>query len=229
MTLRVLVARFVAMVRRRRLDGTLAEEIGVHLDQLENDHRARGLSAQAAREAARRDFGGVESMKQTYREQSAVAIVDLIAKDLRFAGRTLRKNCAFTTTAAVTLALAIGTNTAMFSVVDAVLLRPLPYRSPEQLAMLWIGTPGQAPQNRPAFSTAEEWRRQSRTFADMAIFDPVSVRWYYLRDHRRPSAECGHPKPQRGCLGAAYAVSRLGDASCGTRRGLVVRHRPTPT
>jgi hypothetical protein len=174
-TLRVLVARLVAMVRRRRLDGFLAEEISAHLDELEKDHRARGLSRHAAREAARRDFGGVESMKQTYRELSTFAMVDSIARDLQFAARILRKNLAFTTTAAVTLALAIGVNTAMFSVVDVVLLRPLPYRSPEQLAILWIGTPCEAAQDRLAFLTVEEWRLQSRTFADMAILDPVSV------------------------------------------------------
>ena len=174
-TLRVWLARLLMIVRRRQLDAGMAEEISAHLDQLEDDHRARGLSAQAARDAARRDFGGVESMKQTYRELSTFAIVELIAKDVRFAARTLRKNSAFTLTAAATLALAIGANTAMFSVVDAVLLRPLPYRSPGQLAMLWIGTPGQGSQDRAAFATAEEWRRQSRTFADMALFDPVSV------------------------------------------------------
>ena len=82
---------------------------------------------------------------------------------------------AFTTTAAATLALAIGANTAMFSVLNAVLLRPLPYRSPEQLAMLWTEDPTQnLREGRSALWDVEQWRSQSQSFADMATFDAVS-------------------------------------------------------
>ncbi|OFW20925.1 MAG: hypothetical protein A3H97_10270 [Acidobacteria bacterium RIFCSPLOWO2_02_FULL_65_29] len=98
-----------------------------------------------------------------------------LVRDLRYAVRALRKSPAFTATSVAVLALAIGANTAMFSVLNAVLLRPLPYRSPEELAMLWTGIPGQNLQGRPAYLTVEEWRRQSKSFADMAVFDPVSV------------------------------------------------------
>jgi len=101
-------------------------------------------------------------------------VSDLV-RDLRYAVRALRKSPAFTATSVAVLALAIGANTAMFSVLNAVLLRPLPYRSPEELAMLWTGIPGQNLQGRPAYLTVEEWRRQSKSFADMAVFDPVSV------------------------------------------------------
>ena len=98
-----------------------------------------------------------------------------LVRDLRYAVRALRKSPAFTATSVAVLALAIGANTAMFSVLNAVLLRPLPYRSPDELAMLWTGIPGQNLQGRPAYLTVEEWRRQSKSFADMAVFDPVSV------------------------------------------------------
>jgi predicted permease len=97
-------------------------------------------------------------------------------QDFRYAARTLRKNPAFTMTAAATLALAIGANTAMFSVLNAVLLRSLPYRSPEQLAMLWIEDPAQnLREGRSALWDVEQWRSQSRGFADMATFDAVST------------------------------------------------------
>ena len=82
----------------------------------------------------------------------------------------------FTATCVAVLALAIGANTAMFSVLNAVLLRPLPYRSPEQLAMLWTEIPSQSVREaRSAYSSIQEWRRQSQSFVDMAVLDPVSL------------------------------------------------------
>ena len=99
-----------------------------------------------------------------------------LARDLRHALRSLVKSPAFTTGAVATLALAIGANTAMFSVLNAVLLRPLPYHSPEQLAMLWIEDPTQnLREGRSALWDVEHWRRQSQGFADMATFDAVST------------------------------------------------------
>ena len=97
-------------------------------------------------------------------------------QDLRYALRGLRKNPAFTTVAVLTLALGIGANTAVFSVLNAVLLRPLPYHAPEQLAMLWAEIPNQAlREGRSAYGDVEEWRARSRSFADMAVFDGVRL------------------------------------------------------
>jgi putative ABC transport system permease protein len=96
--------------------------------------------------------------------------------DLRYGLRTLRRSPAFTTAAAATLALAIAANTAMFSVVNAVLLRPLPYRSPEQLAMLWTEDPSQnIREGRAALWDVEQWKRESQTVADLATFDTVGT------------------------------------------------------
>jgi len=96
--------------------------------------------------------------------------------DLRRAARTLRRKPGFAIAAAATLALAIGANTAMFSVVNTVLLRPLPYRAPEQLAMLWTEDPTQNLREvRSALRDVEQWRSQSQSFADMASFDAVSM------------------------------------------------------
>lgn len=115
-------------------------------------------------------------MKEGYRERRASALVEAMAQDIRYAVRTLRKSPGFTTTSVAVLALAIGANTAMFSVLNAVLLRPLPYRSPEQLAILWTEIRSQnLREGRSAYWNVEQWRGQSKSFADMAVFDPASV------------------------------------------------------
>src|SRR5215510_1944756 len=97
-------------------------------------------------------------------------------RDVRYALRSLWRSPVFTAVALLTLALAIGANTAMFSVVNTVLLRPLPYRSPEQLAMLWTEDPTQnLREGRSACWDVEQWQSQSQSFADMAVFDAVSA------------------------------------------------------
>jgi putative ABC transport system permease protein len=158
------------------MDRELDEEIASHLDEATEEYVRQGLSPEEARSAAQRSFGGVAQTKEVYRQVRSFMWLDEFRRDLRFAVRTLRKSPAFTTTAAATLALAIGTNTAMFSVLNAVLLRPLPYRSPEQLAMLWTEDPAQnLREGRSALWDVEQWRNQSQSFADIATFDATGT------------------------------------------------------
>src|SRR5262245_37937351 len=92
--------------------------------------------------------------------------------DLKFAFRQLLKNPGFTAVAVLTLALGIGANTAIFSVVNAVLLRPLPFKDPDRLITLWERNPAQGyDQNMPATGNYLDWREQSKSFEDMAMFD----------------------------------------------------------
>src|SRR5262245_32484853 len=103
-------------------------------------------------------------MKDTDRERKAFAPVETIAQDIRYAVRTLRKSSGFAMTSIAVLALAIGANTAMFSVLNAVLFRPLPYRSPDELAMLWTEIPSQnLREGRSAYWNVEQWRSQSKS------------------------------------------------------------------
>jgi predicted permease len=173
---RVAAARLRGLFERKRLERELEDEVRFHLEMQIEDNLQAGMNPAEARHAALRSFGAIEPMKEVYRERRAFAVVETAAQDIRYAVRTLRKSPGFTTTCVAVLALAIGANTAMFSVLNAVLLRPLPYRSPEQLAMLWSEIPSQGVrEGRSAYWNVEQWRSQSESFADMAFFDGVSA------------------------------------------------------
>jgi putative ABC transport system permease protein len=174
--LRIFLFRLWALVRSRQIDREIDDEITSHLAEATEEYLRHGLTPEEARRAAKRSFGGVPQTKEVYRQVRSFTWLEELPRDLRYALRTLRKSPAFTATAAATLALAIGANTAMFSVLNAVLLRPLPYRSPEQLAMLWTEDPTlNLREGRSALWDVEQWRGQNQSFADLATFDTVST------------------------------------------------------
>ena len=174
--LRSFLSRLGALGRSRQSDRDIDDEISSHLAEATEEYIRQGLSPEEALLAARRSFGGVTQTKEVYQQVRSFMWLEDMTRDLRHAVRTLRKSPAFTAAAAATLALAIGANTAMFSVLYAVLLRPLPYRSPIQLAMLWTEDPTQnRREGRSALWDVEQWRNQSQSFADMATFDSVGT------------------------------------------------------
>ena len=174
--LRIFLFRLWALVRSRQMDREIDDEITSHLAEATEEYVRQGLSPEAARRAALRSFGGVPQTREVYRQVRSFTLLEELSRDLRYAFRTLRRSPTFTATAAATLALAIGANTTMFSILNAVLLRPLPYRSAEQLAMLWTEDPTQnLREGRSALWDVEQWRGQSQTFADLATFDTVST------------------------------------------------------
>lgn len=134
--LRGLLVRLLALLRRPRLDAELDEELRLHLEQMEEANRRAGMSAEEARRTARISFGNPLALRERAREPYALPLESL-AQDLHFAARRLFRARAFTTVSAATLALGLGVNLALFAVVDAVLLRPLPYPEPERLLSLW--------------------------------------------------------------------------------------------
>ena len=161
---------------RWRQESELDEEIRFHLAREAEERIAAGMSPEEARAAARRDFGNVPLTRELTREAWGWASAEALLQDTRGALRAIRRNPAFSAVAAGTLALAVGVNVVMFSVLNTVLFRPLPYRFPDELVMLWTETPSEdLRENRSAFWNVEEWRRQSRSFRDMAVFDGVAL------------------------------------------------------
>lgn len=172
---RVFAARLAGLFRRRRRERDLADEVRFHLDMQIDDNRRAGMPPDQARRQALRHFGGIEPMKERYRQRRAVALIETTLQDVRYALRALRRSPSYSATAVSTLALAIGASTLMFSVLNGIVLRPLPYRDADRLVMVWREQPTQNLRHgRSTFQTAEIWRR-AESLSDLAILDPVSA------------------------------------------------------
>src|SRR6185503_6072438 len=145
-------------------------EISVHLEMLTKANLERGMSADEARQAALRSFGNIASVKDAAFEIKGGGLVESLLQDVRYALRGLVKQKTFTIVAVITLALGIGANTAIFSVVNELLLRPLPYPNADRVVMVWEVTPSGRHQNPTSRANFRTRREQNTTFEHLAAF-----------------------------------------------------------
>lgn len=163
MTPRRLAQRCLALVRQNRLERELDDEVQAHLELAERDGLARGLAPAEARDEARRAFGGIQQMKETHRDDRSARWIENLVRDVRYGMAALRRDPGFTFVAVSVLALGIGANTAMFSLVDGILFQPLPFPEPDRMVRLWEA-PTPATSNSTTTRNFSEFKQHSRVF-----------------------------------------------------------------
>jgi predicted permease len=174
MRFRQLLHRLLALGRRRQLERELDDEILAHLELAERDASAAGLSPAEARRAARLAFGGVDQMKEDHRDSRGVRWLETLTRDVRYGLASLTRDPGFTVVVVGVLALGIGANAAMFSLVDAVLLKPIPFPDPDRIVRVW-----EAPRPGVTNSTSTldflDWQRLATSFSALAAERPVAA------------------------------------------------------
>jgi putative ABC transport system permease protein len=173
MSTRRLFTGLLALFRKPRFERELEEEIHAHLEAAAEDAARRGLSPDEARDDARRRFGAIEQIKEEHRDGRGIAWLETLLRDFRYALRSIRRAPGFTAVVIAVLALGIGGTVAMFSIVDAVLVKPLPFPEPDHIVQLW-----EAPRPGVVNSTTAPqfvaWKRLATTFDAFAAEQPIS-------------------------------------------------------
>ena len=198
--IRILLSRCAALFRKRELDEELDEELRSHIDFAIEENLRRGMSEEDARRAALRNFGGLTQVKETYRLQRGLPFMEALVQDVRFALRQLRKSPGFAITAILTLALGIGANTAIFSVVNGVLLNPLPFHHADRLVWVWGRI---APAEHVAVSGPDflNYREQNHSFQILSAFERIGIsNWSFH----------GNAKQLQGAMATANFFDALG-------------------
>src|SRR5262249_33490659 len=168
--------RLLSLLRRGRYEREMEEEMRFHLEMQIEQNLSSGMAAEEARYAARRQFGNQTWLKEVSREMWSLNLVETLIQDLRYGARRLMRNPGFTLIAVIMLSLGIGATTAIFSVVNGVLLKPLPYHQPEELIAVRLTAQGGSVKDWDlSASTYFIFREQSGAFQDIGLYKSYSV------------------------------------------------------
>lgn len=168
--------RFSNLFRRNKVDGELEEELQFHLEERTRYNLNAGMSPKAAQQDARKRFGNAVLAKERAHEMNIVQSIETIGRDLRYACRSLRKSPGFTVVAILTLALGFGATTAVFTVVNGVLLRPLPFPDPGRLFLISYQSKDGPLEYRPGLYDKDylEYQQHNQSFEQIATFNEGS-------------------------------------------------------
>ena len=171
-----LLRKLRGFFRKEKLDAEMAEEMRAHLELQTQENLARGMVPDEARFAARRQFGGVEQVKERAREQRSLVLLEHLVRDLRHTGRSLRRNPGLTATVVLTLALCIGANTAIFSAVYALMLKPLPFPAPNRIVEIYY-TYAKADLSKGAAGLIQylNYKGNAKSFSELGLWEPYDA------------------------------------------------------
>jgi len=169
--LKAIKVRIRALFQKRQLDADMAEEMRAHIEMRTRENIEAGMSEDEARYSAMRQFGRVDNIKETCREQRGVTWLEHLVQDLRYGARMLRKNPGFTAVAVLTLALGIGANTLMFSLVNLILFRPLPFPDSDRLARIYRIS-SRSPRDGHSIGEFLDLREENTVFERVAAYYP---------------------------------------------------------
>ena len=213
--MRAWLVRLAGLFNKGRREREMAEELESHLRMHIDDNLRAGLDAAEARRQALIKLGGLEQVKESYRDRGGLPAIETLIGDLRYGARMLLKQPGFTLIAVLTLSLGIGANTAIFSIVNAVLLRPFPYQAPERLVILQEHY--SAGGFSPSYPNFVDWREQNTVFDSI-----VAVR----TNESFNFTGSGEPERMQGRLVSAEFLSTLGVKPLAGRDFLAEEDRP---
>jgi putative ABC transport system permease protein len=225
--LRLMRTRLRGLLRKRSVEREMEEELRFHVRMRAEENVRRGMTSDEAERAALRSFGQWARIKENCRDFKGGGLVEVLLQDVKFGARTLMKNRGFALVAVLTLAIGIGANTAIFSVVEAVLLRALPYRDADRVVLLWENNRLRGkPHNVVNPGNFFDWREQSASFDEMAAFADQRVGLTGGGEPEEVAAQAATPNLFQ-LLGARPALGRTllpGDGEAGREEVAVISH-----